>query len=39
MNPIVRPFAMAMAGSALLARASLFVVRNKIDGLKRRFSK
>lgn len=39
MNPVARPFALALAASALATRASLFVVRNKIDLLKRRFSK
>lgn len=38
-NPIVRPFSLAMAASALSLRASLFIVRNKIDILKRKFSK
>lgn len=35
MNPVARPFALALAAFALTARASLFVVRNKIDILKR----
>jgi GT2 family glycosyltransferase len=39
MNPIARPFALAMAASALATRASLFVVRNKIDIVKRRLFK
>ena len=39
MNPVVRPFALAMAASALALRASMFIVRNKIDVLKRKFSK
>jgi GT2 family glycosyltransferase len=39
MNPIARPFALAMAASALTLRASLFIVRNKIDILKRKLKK
>ena len=39
MNPVARPFALALAASALALRASLFVIRNKVDILKRRFSK
>ena len=39
MNPIARPFALALAALALTTRASLFVVRNKIDILKRSFRK
>lgn len=34
-NPLARPFALAFAASALFARASLFVVKNKIDVVKR----
>ena len=36
---LVRPFALAMAASALTLRASLFIVRNKIDILKRKLKK
>ena len=39
MTPIARPFALGLAATALATRASLFVVRNKIDILKRRFTK
>ena len=39
MNPLARPFALAMAATALTTRASLFILRNKIDILKRRFGK
>ncbi len=39
MNPVVRPFALTMAASALALRATMFIVRNKIDVLKRKFSK
>ena len=39
MSPVARPFALAMAATALGTRASLFVVRNKIDILKRKVSK
>lgn len=39
MNPLARPFALAMAASALTLRASLFIVRNKIDILKRKLKK
>ena len=39
MNPLARPFALAMAAAALTTRASLFILRNKIDILKRRFGK
>ena len=34
---LLRPFSLALAASALGIRASLFVVRNKIDILKRKF--
>lgn len=34
-NPILRPFAIGGAGLALTARASLFIVKNKIDVVKR----
>ncbi len=39
MTPIARPFALGLAATALATRASLFVVRNKIDILKRKFTK
>ena len=39
MNPVVRPFALIAAASALTTRATLFVVRNKIDIVKRRISR
>jgi GT2 family glycosyltransferase len=39
MTPIARPFALGLAAMALATRASLFVVRNKIDILKRKFLK
>ncbi len=39
MTPIARPFALGLAATSLATRASLFVVRNKIDILKRRFTK
>lgn len=35
----LRPFALAGAGCALLARASLFITKNKIDELRRRMSR
>lgn len=34
---IVRPFAVAGAGLAILARASLFITKNKLDAIKRKF--
>jgi hypothetical protein len=36
MNPIARPFALLMAASALSARASIFILSNKVDILKRK---
>lgn len=39
MNPVVQPFARAMAATALALRASIFIAQNKVDVLKRRFSK
>lgn len=35
----LRPFAMAGAGAALLARASLFITKNKIDEVRRRMGR
>jgi hypothetical protein len=39
MYPVARPFALCLAAVALTTRASLFVIRNKIDVLKRRLNK
>lgn len=36
MSPIVRPFALLFAGSALLMRASLFIAKNKMDVVRRK---
>lgn len=35
----LRPFAFVGAGAALIARASLFIVKNKLDNMKRSLSK
>jgi GT2 family glycosyltransferase len=35
LHPVVRPFAIFFAGSALLARATMFITKNKIDNLGR----
>ncbi len=35
MNPLIRPFALLFAGTALGLRASLFITKNKIDVVKR----
>jgi GT2 family glycosyltransferase len=39
LSPVARPFAWFLAALALSARASIFIVGNKIDVLKRRISK
>jgi GT2 family glycosyltransferase len=39
MNPLVRPFAVAFAGFALLGRATMFIVKNKLDNLGRKVKK
>ncbi|MBI1334157.1 MAG: glycosyltransferase [Armatimonadetes bacterium] len=36
---VVRPFSLALAATALSARASLFILRNKIDIVKRKLSR
>lgn len=36
MNPLARPFALAMAASALSARASVFILSNKVDIIRRK---
>lgn len=36
MSPLVRPFALAFAGTSLLLRAGLFMANNKLDILRRR---
>ena len=38
MSPLLRPFALAMAASALSARASIFILSNKVDILKRKLN-
>jgi hypothetical protein len=39
LTPVARPFAWVMAAIALSARASVFILNNKIDVLKRRIAK
>lgn len=39
MNPVARPFALAFAATALLARAGIFMANNKLDILRRRWRK
>jgi GT2 family glycosyltransferase len=35
MNPVVRPLALFAAGTALLLRAGMFILKNKMDNLRR----
>jgi GT2 family glycosyltransferase len=37
MSPVVRPFAIALAAVGLTLRAGVFIVKNKIDVIRRRF--
>ena len=39
MSPLVRPFALAFAGSSLLLRAGLFMANNKLDILRRKLKR
>ena len=39
MSPIKRPFAITFSAVALTARASVFIISNKIDVIKRKFGK
>ena len=39
LNPVLRPFAYGLAASGLTARASLFLVKNQIDRLRRRLGR
>ena len=38
-NPVLRPFAIFFAGLALLMRAGMFILKNKIDELRRNLGK
>lgn len=38
-SPLVRPFALGFAGAALLARASLFILKNKVDVVRRKLAR
>jgi GT2 family glycosyltransferase len=38
-NPVLRPFALTTAALAVAARASLFIVKNKVDLVKRRMGR
>jgi len=39
LNPVLRPFAIFFAGLALLMRAGMFILKNKIDELRRKLEK